>query len=327
MTVQYNRIFNKALLVGVVLALSSACAKKPFDAPQKLGGEWVSAKTLNQGWETYNNYCMQCHGVNGDGLGPAAQGMVPAPRNFQSGIFKFGSTALGELPTDADLAHIIRQGLNGTAMLPWDISDERLNAVIQYIKTFSPKWKTEKAGTSVEFTKDPWTPELASEAIEQGKKIYHGLAQCYTCHPSYASVPEISAYAKASTGQAVDSIRENPHLSLIQGSSYGHSYMPPDFTVHHLRSARTREEIYRRLVIGVNGTTMPAWRGMLSLTGDKVEDEKNLWALAHYVESLQKLKWDFKARSAFMDELNARRGITANASQEPATLPAASGNP
>lgn len=312
MTVQYNRIFNIALLLGLVGL--SACAKKPFDAPKKLGGEWVSAKKLNLGWETYNNYCMQCHGVLGDGKGPAYQGMVPAPRNLKLGIYKFGTTSLGEMPTDADLKRIIRQGLNGTAMLPWDISEERLDAVIQYIKTFSPKWETEKAGTPVEFFKDPWEPQLASEAIEQGKKIYHGLAQCYTCHPSYASVSEISTYSQEATGQGVDSIRENPHVSINQGSSYGHSYMPPDLTRHHLRSARTREDIYRRLVLGVNGTTMPAWRGMLSITGDNAEDEKNLWALAHYVESLQKLKWNWQERVEFMDALNAKRGLPTSTS-------------
>ena len=312
MTALYNRILNTTLLLGLITFAS--CSKKPFDAPKKLGGEWVSAKKLNLGWETYNNYCMQCHGVLGDGMGPAYQGMVPAPRNLKLGMYKFGSTALGEMPTDADFKRIIRQGLNGTAMLPWDISEERLDAVIQYIKTFSPKWQTEKAGTPVDFLKDPWEPQLASQAIEQGKKIYHGLAQCYTCHPAYASVSEISTYSQESTGQAVDSIRENPQLSLIQGSSYGHSYMPPDFTRHHLRTARTREEIYRRLAVGVNGTTMPAWRGMLSISGDKNEDEKNLWALAYYVESLQTLKWEWKKRTEFLDALNAKRGLPTNSS-------------
>ncbi|MEO5668558.1 MAG: hypothetical protein ABIR96_10905, partial [Bdellovibrionota bacterium] len=179
----------------------------------------------------------------------------------------------------------------------------------QYVKTFSPKWQTEKAGTPSEYTQDPWGPQLASQAIEQGRKIYHGLAQCYTCHPSYASVSEISGYAKEMTGQNVESIRDNPQFSVIQGSSYEHSFMPPDFTRQHLRSARSIPETYRRLVSGVNGTTMPAWRGMLTVSGDKVEDEKNLWAVAYYVQSLQKLKWDWHARQAFLDALNSTRGI------------------
>lgn len=286
-----------------------ACSKKPFDEPQKLGGEWISAAQLNQGWETYNNYCMQCHGMDGDGKGPAAQGMVPAPRNFKQGLYKFGNVALGELPTDADLARIIRYGLNGTQMLPWDISDERLAAVIQYIKTFSPVWKEQKPGAALEFTKDPWGPQLASEAIEQGRKIYHGLAQCYTCHPSYASVEEVSTYSKEITGNGVDELRENAHISINQASSYGHNYMPPDFTKNHTRTARNTEDIYKRLVVGVNGTTMPAWRGMVSISGDPVEDEKNLWALAYYVQSLSDLKWNWRARTEFFQSLDAKRGL------------------
>jgi mono/diheme cytochrome c family protein len=311
-----TRIHLNRLVAILAIAMGFvACSKKPFDEPQKLGGQWVSAAKLNQGWETYNNYCMQCHGINGDGKGPAAQGMVPAPRNFKQGLFKFGSVALGELPTDEDLARIIRNGLNGTQMLPWDISDERLDSVIQYIKTFSPVWKEQKAGTPVEFKPDPWPPELASKAIEQGRKVYHGLAQCYSCHPSYASLEEVNAYAKELTGNGVDSLRENAHLSIIQGSSYNHSYMPPDFTKHHLRTARTTEEIYKRLVVGVNGTTMPAWRGMLSLTGDAAEDEKNLWALAHYVQYLGSLKWNWRARIEFFEALDTKRGLIRASSQ------------
>ncbi|NCN39834.1 cytochrome c [bacterium] len=297
------------LSLGATLLILSGCMKEPFTGPEKLGGTWVSAKQLNQGWETYNNYCMQCHGMDGGGNGPAAQGMVPQPRNFKQGLYKFGTVTMGELPTDEDLKRIIRHGLNGTPMLPWDISDERLMAVIQYIKTFSPEWKKNSSGTSVVFQPDPWGPELASEAILQGKKVYHGLAQCYTCHPSYATLDEVSAASKELTDTETEELRENPHLSLNQGSSYGHSYMPPDLTRHHIRSARTREDIYKRLVVGVNGTTMPAWRGMLSLTGDKEEDEKNLWALAYYVESLQKLKWNWKARQEFFKSLNQNRSM------------------
>lgn len=300
------------LALGLALA---ACSKAPFEEPQKLGGQWVSAAQLNQGWETYNNYCMQCHGMTGDGQGPAAQGMVPAPRNFKQGIFKFGTTPLGELPTDDDLRRIIRYGLNGTQMLPWDISDERLNAVIQYIKTFSPTWKEQKSGSSLEFKKDPWAPELASQAIEQGSKIYHGFAQCYTCHPSYASTEEISTYSKELTGNSVDSIREAAHLSMLQGSSYQHSYMPTDFTKGYIRTARTTEDIYKRLAVGVNGTTMPSWRGMLSLTGDVEEDEKNLWALAHYVKSLSDLKWNWRKRMEFFEALDSKRGLVRTSSE------------
>ena len=212
----FNKKIREAAATTAILSIIfvfAGCSQKPFDGPQKLGGQWVSSKKLNLGWETYNNYCMQCHGMNGDGKGPAAQGMVPHPRDFTQGEFKFGYAPLGDLPSDEDFARIIRHGLNGTPMLPWDISDNRLSAVIQYIKTFSPAWKEGQSGTAVEFTKDPW--KNTSDAIVQGKKVYHGLAQCYTCHPSYASLEEISAASMELTESETEEIRENSHLSII----------------------------------------------------------------------------------------------------------------
>ncbi len=294
----------------VLLSLFAACTSKKFDGPEYIGGQLVSGKTLNVGYDTYMRYCFQCHGVAGDGKGPASYGMNPQPRNFQQGLFKFGSVTSGELPTDEDLKRTIRYGLKGTQMLPWDLSDERLNAVVQYIKTFSPAWKTAKAGSPQSTTADPWGPEMASAAIMQGKKIYHGLAQCQQCHPHYATLAEIDAYSKEITGNGVDSLRENPELSVLQDSSYGHKFMPPDYTKSPIKSLRNGEEIasiYRVLGAGVGGTSMPAWKGMMSPKGDEAESEKNLWALSYYVHSLHQLKYNEDARKKFFTELNAKR--------------------
>jgi mono/diheme cytochrome c family protein len=306
-----------ALTLSILLLTLSACTSQKFDGPAKVGGKWVDSATLNLGHDTYANYCMQCHGMNGDGNGPAAQGMVPAPRNFQQGAFKFGNVAGGELPSDEDLRRIIRYGLNGTQMLPWDISDARLDAVIHYIKTFSPEWREKSAGETVELGEDPWGTAKASEAIAQGKRMYHGIAQCFTCHPAYATPEEVAQISKEVTGTAVE-LRPDAQISILQGSSYftphegkeaKHSFMPPDFTRHRIKSGDSLKNIAMRLAIGINGTTMPAWKGMLSLTGDEAEDNANLWALAHYVKSLQDLRWDDKARAEFMAELSSRRNV------------------
>jgi mono/diheme cytochrome c family protein len=296
----------------MILAATSAlmlisCTSKVFDTPQKLGGQWVSAETLNVGHDTYMNYCMQCHGVEGDGRGPAAQGSMPLPRNFKLGIFKFGSVSTGELPTDEDLKRTIRYGLRGTPMLPWDISEKRLNAVVQYIKTFSPRWKEEAPGTPVALSKDPWGPELASQAIEQGKKIYHGFAQCHQCHPAYLTVEEISQYSKEISGNEVKEIRSNPHLSTLLDSSHEVKIMPPDFTKSSIKTYGSVETIYRVLGTGIGGTAMPAWKGLLSAKGDAEESEKNQWAVAYYVESLHRLKFDLEARKKFFTDLNLKR--------------------
>ncbi|MBS1985137.1 MAG: c-type cytochrome [Bdellovibrionales bacterium] len=301
-----SKLFSGIFAVATIATLSG-CMSQTFDTPQKLGGKWVSSKTLNLGHDTYMNYCMQCHGISGEGNGPASIGLNPQPRNFTQGIYKFASVTSGELPLDEDLKHVIRNGLRGTPMLPWDISDERLEAVVQYIKTFSPVWKTQTAGTPQKLTPDPFGAERASEAIALGKKVYHGMAQCYTCHPTYASLKEISAYSKEMTGNEVSSIRENPELSVLQDSSYGHKFMPPDYTKIDIKTGGDIASLYKVLGTGVGGTSMPAWKNMLSPSGNEEESEKRLWALAYYVNSLHKLKYDFEARKAFFAELNAQR--------------------
>lgn len=297
----------KKHLLLITFVLMAACTSQKFDTPQKLGGKWISSQTLNLGHDTYMNYCMQCHGVAGDGNGPAAQGSQPLPRNFQLGIFKFGSVATGELPTDEDLKRTIRYGLRGTPMLPWDISEKRLEAVVQYIKTFSPRWKEEAPGTPQEMSKDPWGPALASEAISQGRKIYHGFAQCFQCHPSYASLEEINKYSLELTGNPVKEVRANPHLSTLLDSSHNVKIMPPDFTHSSIKTSGNIETTYRVLGTGIGGTAMPSWKGLLSAKGDAEESEKNQWALAYYINSLNRLKFDLEARKQFMAELNAKR--------------------
>ena len=51
--------------------------------------------------------------------------MFTKPRDFTKGIFKFRTTPLGSLPTEADLMRTIRTGVSGT-MMPTFASSPRL---------------------------------------------------------------------------------------------------------------------------------------------------------------------------------------------------------
>jgi cytochrome c oxidase cbb3-type subunit I/II len=92
--------------------------------------EWIA-----HGKEVYERRCAGCHGVTGNGNGPAATFMYKfRPRNFELAVFKF-RLVKGPLPTDGDLMRTITRGIRGTAMPTWhDVPvDDRL-AVLQYIK-------------------------------------------------------------------------------------------------------------------------------------------------------------------------------------------------
>jgi mono/diheme cytochrome c family protein len=277
---------------AIALALSLGCsheADPKFKEAQKLGGREIAANVLNDGHVAYLQYCQACHGEKGDGKGPAAAGLRPPPRNLTQGSFKFAGVLDQKLPRDEDLVRIVRGGLHGTAMLGWDIPDRKLDEILQYIKTLSPKWKEDDAiGDPVAIPPDPWGEPRKAEAIERGKQLYHGFAQCLGCHPAYAPKQYIYDASKATLGSGTTDFRPEMYQPDIKDSEYGVKILPPDFLFNELRSIEKGSELhdlYRILVAGVTGAAMPAWNPVTL-----PNKEADIYALAWYVRSLVDLK-------------------------------------
>jgi mono/diheme cytochrome c family protein len=303
---------GSALVASIVMAAAAAtpaCKREVnFTEGRKFAGDVeVSAATLNEGHDAYMQYCYACHGEKGDGKGPASYGLRPPPRDFTKAIFKFARLrSSDEMPNDDDLVRIVKGGLHGTAMLPWDITPEQLNSIIQYIKTFGPltedgrqehtgsKWeKRNKKGNLLKIL-DVWEPEADpwagkdQEAIQRGKELYHLRAECVNCHPGYdtkESLYKMSVEAskrEPNTFSPLKGFRDDLYHSQAKKSEeYGVQIMPPDFTMDFVRSAHPESrvvDLYRILSFGVY-PIMPAWKGA-GLTGS------DIYAIAHYVKSL-----------------------------------------
>ena len=103
------------------------------------------------GRAVYDRWCSGCHGAEGRGDGPAAGYMLPRPRDFTRGTYQIKSTPSGELPTDADILRIIDEGMPGTAMPGWreKLSSQQRQALVAYLKSFSPFFETEPAPTRI----------------------------------------------------------------------------------------------------------------------------------------------------------------------------------
>jgi mono/diheme cytochrome c family protein len=296
---------STARLLSTLAVLLAGCVQAGPPAlnltgPVTLGGKAVPAEVLVEGQRDYTLYCRACHGDRGDGKGPAAKGLRPPPRDFTLGTFKFAAVAGGSLPNDDDLERIIRSGLHGTAMRGWDgIPEANLKAMVQYLKTFSPRWKDEAAGDAILPTPDPWKGREA-EGAARGRALYHGLAQCTSCHPSYLSKQGIDLASRQLTGNPTSDFRDDLYGSVMKESDYGVKLLPPDFTRSDLRSVREGhrlEDLYRIIASGVGGTAMPTWRGVLP--------EGDLWALAHYVDSLVALRGTEEPRRMLEANLRA----------------------
>jgi mono/diheme cytochrome c family protein len=284
----------RSFLAAALVVALIGCNKEddhtaPFPEPMKLGDRMVEPAVLNAGRVAYLQYCRACHGDKGDGKGPAAVGLRPPPRDFTRGSFKFAGVLDQKLPRDQDLVRIVRGGLHGTAMLGWDVPDKKLHEIIQYMKTFSSKWKDDDAvGEPVVPTPDPWGEAKKAEAIARGKKLYHGFAQCIGCHAAYATKQEIYDDSKETTGSGTTDFRDAIDQPELKDSEYGVKILAPDFLFNELRSVHhptELEDLYRILVAGVTGAAMPAWKPVAL-----PNREADVWALSYYVRSLMEMK-------------------------------------
>jgi DMSO reductase family type II enzyme heme b subunit len=223
-----------------------------------LGPPPAEAQGADRGKELYERYCALCHGAGGKGDGPAAELLLPAPRDFTAGKFKIRTTPSGQLPTDEDLSRIIRDGMPGTSMPAWGqvIKDAKdMQALVAYVKTFAEGFK----GAKLELAKVP--PEVASSdaSIKRGKEMFEAI-ECFKCH------------GKAGRG--------DPDPGSDLKDDWGHPVRPANLTKPWtFRGGHERKDVAARLSTGLMGTPMPTFI-------DSVEKPEDIWHVTNYVRSL-----------------------------------------
>ena len=226
-----------------------------------------------QGEAVYFRRCSFCHGLLGDGEGPAAQYLDPRPRDFTLGTFKFRTTQSGELPTDGDLFRTISRGLSGTAMQSFDdelikngLSEQERWAVIAYIKTFAQEFEDPdldpvKTGKVVKLPEN--RPPLSAETVAKGKEIFE-KAKCWSCH------------GKLGRGDGNKEFRKDDWGFPIRIRNVTHPWK--------IKAGDKIEDIYMRFSTGISGTPMPSFVKSLG--------EEDRWFLATYIKSLQHKRTD-----------------------------------
>ena len=208
-----------------------------------------------RGQQVYTATCAVCHGVNGDGNGMAAHMFRVRPRDFRQGLFKFRSTPFGSLPTDDDLLQRVTQGVRWTGMVGRvDLPEADRLAVVQYLKTFSPRFATEPPAPVVSVpTALPKTPGL----VERGGHLYRELG-CVTCHGERGR----------GDGPAAPGLKDY----------WDWPTQPSDLTWRPLKRGARPEDLYLTIATGLTGTPMPYLGGSL--------DSRQIWSLVYYLDSL-----------------------------------------
>jgi mono/diheme cytochrome c family protein len=203
----------------------------------------------SRGNYVYEQNCQVCHGQHGDGRGELSATLQPKPRSFRRGVFKYGSTPPGKLPTNEDLARVIRNGLAGTGMGVFGdrLSPNDLKAVTEYIKSFSRKWRDTKnyAPPLAIPTLPRWwnDPSARARHASDGSKIF--AVSCASCHGEKGDGQGIAAATLLD--QWSDPIR------------------PANLLAPLLHCGNQPGDLHRVLLTGIGGTPMVSFEGILSV--------------------------------------------------------------
>jgi mono/diheme cytochrome c family protein len=240
--------------LGVLLAALWAAPSGPARAAaQDLGTD----AQRESGRRLYETYCAQCHGEKGDGEGDATPHLRVRARDFTTGKYKVRTTPSGALPTHQDLVNIIRRGMPYTSMPPWpNLSNQQLSDLAYHLKTFSPDFSS--GGEAAEPVPLPSAPSTSEESVELGRKLYAETG-CIQCH--------------GTVGRG-----DGPSAPTLVDEA-GHPIRAADLTQPWtFRGGSSREDIFRTMTTGFNGTPMPAFLDALT--------PEERWAITDFILSL-----------------------------------------
>lgn len=254
----FGRSFVGALATWCLAFLIALSSGGPAAPARAQGPDLGTDAQRESGKKLYLKFCAQCHGDNGDGEGYATPHLNPKPRNFTTGKYKIRTTPTGALPTQQDLVNIIRRGMPYTSMPAWpSLTDQEVSDLAYFIKTFSPEFaKPDAAAQAVAL---PSAPKVTKESIELGKKLYEETG-CAKCHGTLGRGDGPSA----------------PTLVDDWGSPIRPADLSQSWT---FRGGSSREDIFRSMSTGLNGTPMPGF-------GDDALKPEQRWAITDFVDSL-----------------------------------------
>lgn len=219
------------------------------------GYEIARTRELARGAELFAAHCALCHGHAGAGNGPAAPLLFPPARDFGKGQFRLVSGENG-VPTDADLAGVLRRGMPGSAMpaFGW-MPEEDLAALVAQVRHLATKGLAERLGTRLRPDLEPLSPAAAGErarerlspgatlevaepvepdpaALARGRAVY--LRNCAVCH-----------------GEEGEGRPDEPRWNQDGNLNWAR-----DFTAGVLKGGSSHGALARRVLLGMPGTAM-----------------------------------------------------------------------
>ncbi len=254
-------------------------------SPKLMGDESAETSHLLHGQAVYMKRCQQCHGVSGDGKGPMADSMYPRPRDYRRGIYKFTTTPYGSKPRREDLVRTVYRGVPGTSMPSFDRLTKRdLNAVVDYVLVLTHRGELEQQLAYEAELEEELDPEYVQEYIDGIIGDWHRAkfdkVQPLTPMPEFTAENVLAgrqAFLTKGCSKCHGEDGRGHTRDNIGKDSWGFATRAADLTSGMLRGGQGPEDVYQRIVSGINGTPMPGFRNALS------EEPDTIWNLVAYV--------------------------------------------
>lgn len=280
----------------------------------------------------FRKHCVTCHGITGDGRGPAVLLLSPYPRDFRRGTFKFKSTPAGYKPTREDLYQTLHDGIPGTSMPSFAALErskefaEDITALVEYIRFLAIRGEVErklitkngKEGLQLDATNEearavlrqvveqwiasadkvvrvPEAPDMTDQewlaSIERGREWFRSeTTACAKCHgldgSGNGTSQDYDEWTKDWTILA--GIDPKDKKAWKEMKPYGALKpvidSPRNLTSGTFRGGKDREDLFRRLVLGIEGTPMPPIARADGSNPGLTDDQ--IWDVVHYVLSI-----------------------------------------
>ncbi|MBI3184166.1 MAG: c-type cytochrome [Myxococcales bacterium] len=250
-------------IVGGCATLSSGTGPAEYPRPEPLWEEAngprvsPSPELAARGRELFHIRCAGCHGLGGEGDGPAASLMQDKPRDLTEGVFKFRSTLKGTMPRELDLFRTITAGFPAYGMPSFRyLSAAERWALVDFVKSQSPEWEAVAAGEPVEVGQPG---ARSGEALARGRQLFVEL-KCTDCHRGPEGEPPKNPDIKDDWGRP------------IQARDYRKGPL-------YFKAGGRPRDIARVVLTGIPGTPMGSY-------AEQIKSRDDLWALAHFVHSL-----------------------------------------
>ncbi|MCE9531775.1 MAG: cytochrome c [Planctomycetes bacterium] len=255
--------------------------------------------TLTAGSLLYKKFCLQCHGLTGDGRGPTGQWVYPAPRDLRQGIYKYVSSvgSAARKPTRADLHRVLIVGIDRTSMPPFTLlSDAEREQLVSFTIYLGLRGEVEyRILYGLLSQSDEMDDDLAVEARSLLRSALRQWVRADEERITPKMMPTPEDPNQRITEAHLESVRRGQRIFANTAvgciachtdygrqarylyDSWGSSVRVSDLTEGAYRGGKTPLDLFQRIHGGIGASGMPA---ATSLT------EEQTWDLVHFILAL-----------------------------------------